>query len=336
MAEREEPDDLTRDLRTDWHRYVDALVPLRPDLHAYCRRLTGSVFDAEDLVQDTLVRAFARWGVSYPRLRNPRSYLLRTATNVWIDWQRHRAVEARPAEAPADTPSAPPPPDAGPRLRDAGAVLMQRLSPQERAALVLKEVFDMTLEESAGILGTTVGAVKSALHRGRGRLAEPEGGAASQRPGPSPELVDRFIDRFRAEDLDGLLALMLETGATENVGNSFHTTLDPDEGMRRVLHAIVFGHAEWPESFQFDSRRVERIAFEGEWILGFFVSGERGEALMTVMRFDEHAGRIARLRSYGFCPEVVRAVAAELGVPAWTGIYRAPTPAPGEDWPETG
>src|SRR5438876_1167822 len=83
-----------------------------------------------------------------------------------------------------------------------------RPSPQERAALVLKEVFDMTLEEIALLLATTTGAVKAALHRGRDRLREPEGAPASRRPLPSPGVVDRFIERYNAKDVEGLVALM--------------------------------------------------------------------------------------------------------------------------------
>src|SRR4029450_10317839 len=80
-------------LCTAWHRFVDVLVPHRPALHGYCRRLAGNVWDAEDLVQDSLLRAFGQWGVTAPPIRDLRAYLLRTATNVWIDWQRRRATE---------------------------------------------------------------------------------------------------------------------------------------------------------------------------------------------------------------------------------------------------
>src|SRR5215468_11526914 len=95
MSDPKLPNGLRDDLRTAWHRYVDLLVPVRPALHGYCRRLTGNLWDAEDLVQDTLVRAFAQWGVTHPAIRDPRSYLLRTATNVWIDTLRRRETEAR-------------------------------------------------------------------------------------------------------------------------------------------------------------------------------------------------------------------------------------------------
>src|SRR5712692_10306934 len=95
MGDLELPDGLRDELRGAWHRYIDLLAPLRPVLHGYCRRLTGNLWDAEDLVQDTLLRAFARWGVTYPEIRDPRAYLLRTATNVWIDTLRRRETEAR-------------------------------------------------------------------------------------------------------------------------------------------------------------------------------------------------------------------------------------------------
>lgn len=57
------------------------------------------------------------------------------------------------------------------------------------------------------------------------------------------------------------------------------------------------------------------------------------EALESIFRFDEQDGRIARIRSYAFCPETIRAVGEALGVRVRTGIYRAPTPAPGAQWP---
>jgi hypothetical protein len=58
------------------------------------------------------------------------------------------------------------------------------------------------------------------------------------------------------------------------------------------------------------------------------------EALASIFRFEEREGRIARIRTYAFCPETVRAVAEQRGMLAWTGLYRAPTPAPGESWPD--
>src|SRR5438128_12695318 len=122
MAELETPDTLRDDLRTAWHRYVDLLVPLRPALYGYCRRLAGNVWDAEDLVQDTLLRGFGHWGVTYPKIREPRAYLLRTATNVWIDTLRRRETEARASVGNLHDAASSANPEMSSDVRDAGSL----------------------------------------------------------------------------------------------------------------------------------------------------------------------------------------------------------------------
>jgi RNA polymerase sigma-70 factor, ECF subfamily len=105
MADRDTAKELHADLRTAWHRYVDLLAPLRPDLYGYCRRLAGDVWDAEDLVQDTLLRGFGRWGASYGgEVRNPRAYLLRAATNA-TPCAAARTRRVRCARAPSRPPT---------------------------------------------------------------------------------------------------------------------------------------------------------------------------------------------------------------------------------------
>ena len=107
---------------------------------------------------------------------NPRAWLFRVASNLWIDeMRRRREVPAgelarRRAAAPSRA-----------RRREAAGTLLVKLSPQERAAVVLKDVFDFSLEEVAEALGTTVGAIKAALHRGRGKLVDD---ARAPRPRP--------------------------------------------------------------------------------------------------------------------------------------------------------
>src|SRR5262245_60680517 len=154
MAEPDLDDQLRRTLVGAWHQYLVALDPLRPDLFRYCRRLTGNLWDAEDLVQDTLLKAFAKLSQVLYTIRSPRAYLLRMATNLWIDTLRGRAAEQAAlnnggAETTAARAAAPPSQTS--ELRDAAAVLLQTAAPQERAALLLVEIFDMSLEEAAGI-----------------------------------------------------------------------------------------------------------------------------------------------------------------------------------------
>src|SRR5262245_50678620 len=149
---------IQRAVRRPWRRFVDELAPHRPALHAYCFRLTGNVWDAEDLVQDTLLRVFGLLGKSDARLEHPKACLIRTAANLWIDRVRRSAREQaaialEPGEAatgPSDVTD----------TRAAARAFFQTLHPQERAALLMKDVLDLSLEETAAALQTTVGAVK--------------------------------------------------------------------------------------------------------------------------------------------------------------------------------
>lgn len=98
--------------------------------------------------------------------------------------------------------------------------MIARLSPQESAAVVLKDAFDLTLAEIAEALSTSVGAVKGALHRGRGKLTvsqpavEPRGVTDE----PARRVLDAFCDAFNARDLPRLTSLLLETSTVEIVG----------------------------------------------------------------------------------------------------------------------
>jgi len=322
------PDDLRNELRAAWHRYIDLLAPLRPGLHGFCRRLTGNVWDAEDLVQDTLLRAFGTLGSVSVRIENPRAYLLRTATNLWIDTVRRRESEATALAEPSR--------ESGitsvgtGTARDAGTVLLQRLAPQERAAVVLKELFDYRLEEIADVLGTTVGAVKAALHRGRSRLQDSE--AVPRRPRPSVALVDRFVEAYNAADVPGLMELMLDSGSVENVGCSIEVGREAFRRKQGWFHKAVYGHPEWPAEFAYKAARLERSLFEGEPVALGFCTRRGREALEQVIRLDEEDGRIARLRGYAFCPETMREFGTALGLRVRTGLYRYPTPAPGKSW----
>jgi RNA polymerase sigma-70 factor, ECF subfamily len=160
------------------HEFLRRLEPLRPDLHRYCRRLTGDLWDAEDLVQETLARALDRAGRTFAPVRDPRAWLFRIATNAYIDSWR------RPPPVPVELPDHAQPDTADPlEVRDVLSQVHRLLAPQERAAVMLADVFELPNAEIAEMLGTTVGAVKSALHRGGG---EEGGGGGATHPAPRP------------------------------------------------------------------------------------------------------------------------------------------------------
>ncbi len=302
MAEASITDETARALRTSWFAYVDTVEAIRPMLHAYGLRLTGSVWDAEDLVQETLLRGFAiigRGDLHGPGspVANLKAYLFRTATNLWLDRQRRRVREARALQEPVAAAA-----DVGPdELREAAERLMMA-SPQARAAVILKDVFEFSLEEIADQLRTTVGGVKAALSRGRAALRDAPAGPAPT--GPSRALVDAFVEAFRSRDAARIVAVVTETCAFEVPG------VGGGRGPRGGwIDASVSGDGA--------GLRIEVFDYRGEWVALFFHTDGRGEeALFDVMRLEGAEGRVSRIVNYCFCPDTVRAVAGDIGVAA--------------------
>src|SRR5271154_6805860 len=202
MAQEPASDEMARQLREAWFRYLDTIVPIRPSLYRYCRRITRDVWDAEDLLQETLLKGFGAIGrgdlaMEPSRVKNSRAYLFRIATNLWIDQIRHREVQSVDADLQQPSSGA----HQSLATREAASMLLSRAAPRERAAVILKDVFDFTLEEIAVILTTTVGAVKSALHRARAGLQEKQDVRRAGYRAPSKDLLDRFVAAFNARDV---------------------------------------------------------------------------------------------------------------------------------------
>jgi RNA polymerase sigma-70 factor, ECF subfamily len=316
-------DEMHEGAKAAWAQFLDLLEPFRPALARYCRRLTGDIWDAEDLVHDTLLRGFGLLGSVYYRLENPQAYLLRIATNLWIDAQRRRGLEAAilgdAALQPSSPASAPATQEDAASVRQAGALLLRYLAPQERAELLLKDVFDMSLDETASILGTTSGAVKAALHRGRGRLKEIE--RTTARPAPSATVVDQFVDAYNARDLSGLLALMLDSAPVEMTGvnNEFgREGFGRDQGW--FFHTVI----GFPGDYVQPTIRWERREFRGEPLIVQLTTVRGREVLTSLIRLDTEGGMVARLRCYTFCPDAIREVASELGETVGPVFYSFP------------
>jgi RNA polymerase sigma-70 factor (ECF subfamily) len=308
------------EVRGPWRRFLDRLAPLRPDLHRYCCRLTGNVWDGEDLAQDTLLRVFGQMGKLDADLENPRAYLLRSATHLWIDRMRRRARERAWLEGEAMESERPRGADAaqGIEVTQAAGRLMQALAPQERAALVMKDVFDLSLEETASILQTSVGAVKSALSRGRGRLAQADRDTPSAAPPPPRELVERFVKALGSKDIEGLRALCSEDVTVELVGGA------QMDGFERSRSFFEHAHMVLPQ-LGFGANPNWRTAlYDGEPVALGFRTLDGVEGLNEVHRLEETDGVVTRIRCYCFCPDTLRLVGEHLGIPALARPYRSP------------
>src|SRR6202166_1367237 len=150
--------------------FLETITQLRPRLHRYCSRMTGSVMDGEDVVQDALFEAYRKLD-QYDDSRPLAPWLFRIAHNRCIDFLRRRGVrvEAETASMGPDYVMPANPPVLG--VGRAVEQLVMSLPPKERACVLLKDVFDYTLEEIAELVSSTVGGVKAALNRGRSKFA---------------------------------------------------------------------------------------------------------------------------------------------------------------------
>ena len=323
------PTQLAEEVRGSWHRFVDVFEPLRPDLYRYTRYLTRSAWEAEDLVQDTLARAFVTLGCTSQPPANPKAWLFRVASNVWIDRIR------RTREAPGEIPDVAGELEPDGIDRDAAAHLIGRLAPQERAAVVLKDVFDFTLAEIAESLSTSVGAVKAALHRGRGKLRDVD---APPLRVPADATLDAFVDAFNDRNIDRLTELLLDTASAELVGVAVEygpkAMGDPDTGsLAGFLAPIDQDERGGVEPVHLDGYvprppRVELRAVRGEPVVVFWYEHRDGEAVRNVAQIATSDGRISHIRHYFFAPDVLAEVCRELDVPFRTNGYRY--------WPPTG
>jgi RNA polymerase sigma-70 factor, ECF subfamily len=211
----------------------DELEEYRRELTGYCYRMLGSGFEADDAVQETLLRAW-RAADSFEGRSSVRSWLYRIATNICLDMLRSRQRRALPMDlGPASPPvesllGAPRPDDiwvspiadssvlsgdpaeiaiSRESIRLAFVAALQHLPARQRAALILCEVLKMPAAEAAATLDTSVPAVNSALQRARATMADVSA-FSSPSQAPSAELIDQYVDAFQRYDLTALFKLL--------------------------------------------------------------------------------------------------------------------------------
>src|SRR4051794_20891743 len=216
---------------------LSELESYRTELRGYCYRMLGSAFDADDAVQETLVKAWQK-ADGFEGRSSVRSWLSRIATNVCLDSLRARGRRALPMDlsSPVPATTAPehtlpdsawlePVPDAdvaplsadpallvahSDSIRLAFVAALQTLPPKQRAVLILKEVLCWQAAEIAELLDTTVASVNSALQRARATLGDADLSAPTLADQADKELLARYVAAFEAYDIPSLVALLHE------------------------------------------------------------------------------------------------------------------------------
>jgi RNA polymerase sigma-70 factor (ECF subfamily) len=264
---------------------------LRPDLHRYCARLMGSVIDGEDVVQDTLVRAFVALQdlEEVPPLR---PWLFRIAHNRALDLLRGREVRmAEPIDAATDVADSAQPDPLEMLMRKeevkTAVSCFAELPTLQRSVVILKDVLDESLIEIAALLDLTVDAVKAHLGRGRAHLREIN--AQARRlpdPRPASAAVARYVALFNQRDWDGLRALLAD-----------------DVKLHQSLHPLRVGRADVGLFFTLYAK-IDGVSLTPAWLEGREVIAVFEDSAdpkpSYVMWLEWRDGRISFIRDYRY------------------------------------
>lgn len=294
-----------KEKRQQLNDFYKLVAECRPDLFKFCRKLTGNPWDAEDLVQDTLMTAYGRLADKHAGIQNIKSYLFKVASNQWISWCRRSKFSS--IEGAATEPSYENDMYA---VQDSLSTLLRVLPPKERVALVLSDVFESKNDEIAEMMGNTEGAVKSALVRAREKVKNMAVTKSSMEWTKNPDhekVLGLAVDAFNRRDLDGFARLFAANAVSQAPGCFFETGREEIKN-GSLFHTVnTFEGQPQPASF-----RAEPLRINGETFFAIF----DGANLDDVWKFVVEEGEILRFDCYYCCPDVLAEVAGIIGTAA--------------------
>lgn len=269
------------------NEFEDRLTALRPRLHRYCARMTGSTVDGEDVLQDTLVKALSARGEG-AAVDNLEGWLFRIAHNTSLDLLRRRP---RNTIVPlTEDVEAAPMPEA-----DIVAVSFQaflRLPELQRCAVILKDVLGHSIDEVASIADCTPAAAKSALQRGRAALRQlaqlPADLQLPLMPDAARQKMAAFVNLFRTGDFDAIRAMLADDVKLELVNRLKW------EGRDRIVPYFTRYAEETKWRFDFG-------AVEGRPAMLVFDSGAVDKPAYFVL-VDWRDEQISAIRDFLFAP----------------------------------
>jgi RNA polymerase sigma-70 factor (ECF subfamily) len=294
----------------DEQAFVQLTAQLRRQLHTHCYRMLGSVHDADDALQETMLRAWRNIARFEPRA-NLSSWLYRIATNVCLRMieqrtRREAALEAAHLQPYPDALLAPATPDQEVErietVRLAFVAATQLLPPGQRAALILRDVLGWSARETADALGTSVAAVNSALQRARGRVErEYREGTLARVHNPSRRgeevLMKRFVDAWEAVDIDRLASLLSADALM---------TMPPQPMRFAGANEVAGFFRDVPMDGRLDLIRLVSTRANTQPALAAFVQDTPGEAFRAygIMVFALHGDRIDGITGFAEYPEL--------------------------------
>lgn len=267
-------------------QFLALVQEIRPALHRYCARLTGSVIEGEDIVQDVLAKAFYALGLQ-PETPPLRPWLFRIAHNTALDYLKsHGHARTEPRAQLDDVSGADERPD--PQIVRAALSRFLDLTVAERSAVILKDVLGHSVEEAAATMEVTVPAVKAALVRGRAKLRQTAEDAGRELDGAMRATLDHYAGLFNARDWDGVRALIGEDCQLDLVSKSHR---------RGKAVGGYFSNYE-----RHDVRLAVR-RLDGRLVLAAFISGAAEPAYIILLDWAD--GRVQTIRDFRYVPYIL-------------------------------
>ena len=300
---RDQMSDKDKELKNRWSRFVEEAEPHRLALFRYCLGLTRNPFDAEDLVSEAMMKTFSSRAFTDDSVESTSAFMIRVASRTWIDEQQRSAPHISSIET-EETGSG----DGDLRsvVADATHLLYDQLNPEQRAVLVLKEVFGMTHKEVSRRLSISEENSRITLHRSKAALSADK----PRVPKISKRLVEQFVEAFLSHDIDRVKSLM------------------HDE-----IEAVVFplgreiaskDEVQWlPVSLSHRPSDLQVVDVLGDLAILVFRTDDNGdEALEEIWLIEESAGLISRVVDYGVSPVLVGWIADFCGQKARDPRFR--------------
>jgi RNA polymerase sigma-70 factor (ECF subfamily) len=297
-------DGLVSEIDEGRKRFLELVAEIRPDLHRYCARMTGSTSEGEDVVQETLARAYFTLPEMHSR-PSLRSWLFHIAHQRALDHlRRYDRRMGRPLDDLGETVSdgieaADDAIARGDAVRSAIAVFLE-LPPLPRSCVILKDVLGHSVEEIAVLLEQSTAATKAALHRGRLRLRALRDlpPPASDTPKPFSDALLRYAALFNAGDWDGVRALLADEVRLDLVSRSRRTG-------RRDVGGYVANYARFADWYLVPARLDGR-----EVIAGFRSESESRPSYYIELAVER--GLVTRIRDFRYVPYICVDAAIEV------------------------
>lgn len=273
--------------------FIESVASLRPKLHRYCARMTGSALDGEDVMQDAIFEAYRKFHL-FDQTRPLAPWLFRIAHNRCVDFLRRREARREAEIAVQYSTLADQVEPLSQSVDCAIERLVFALPPKERSCILLKEIFDYSNQEIAALVGSTVGGVKAALHRGRGKLATLSHVPRVARAASDDEvtLLRLYVERFNEHDWDGVRELAAA------------------DARLRVADCFAGHLADSPYFIEYDRPLIPwRMALgevDGETVI-IILHGGAGLTPYSAIRIGVAGGRVVSIDDYIKCDWILGA-----------------------------